>query len=307
MGRDLMARAIASSGSTVHADAGARRAAAGDPPHRRCWPTPPVFRSVAPPQISRWPSCRSRTSPTSAVPWPGRPHSRARRSLLPCHRPSVNSAGEFPDQEPDSVSHEGVVLPRAALHRRHRREGLGMTFASEHRTIETFSRALEGAGFVVEAMREVSPVDGADQWSRSRCFSTCGPDSIREDHRVDARHVGPAPGRSPPTGSPSSPGRSATARNAVFAPHATAGIALMETGSGSEADLDELLDRLLPRDDRYRHRHGSLGHGADHLLPVLVEPGPSCFPSSTDRYSSGRGSESCSSTSTPTTRAGGCG
>jgi secondary thiamine-phosphate synthase enzyme len=58
----------------------------------------------------------------------------------------------------------------------------------------------------------------------------------------------------------------------VFAPHATAGIALMELGSGSEADLDELLERLLPRDDRYRHRHGSRGHGADHLLPVLVSP-----------------------------------
>ena len=58
----------------------------------------------------------------------------------------------------------------------------------------------------------------------------------------------------------------------VFAPHATAGVALMELGSGSEADLGELLDRLLPRDDRYRHRHGSPGHGADHLLPVLISP-----------------------------------
>ena len=58
----------------------------------------------------------------------------------------------------------------------------------------------------------------------------------------------------------------------LFAPHATAGLALMETGSGSESDLDEMLDRLLPRDDRYRHRHGSPGHGADHLLPVLVSP-----------------------------------
>ena len=58
----------------------------------------------------------------------------------------------------------------------------------------------------------------------------------------------------------------------VFAPHATAGLALMELGSGSEADLGEVLDRLLPRDDRYRHRHGSPGHGADHLLPVLVSP-----------------------------------
>jgi secondary thiamine-phosphate synthase enzyme len=58
----------------------------------------------------------------------------------------------------------------------------------------------------------------------------------------------------------------------VFAPHATAGVALMETGAGSEPDLEELLDRLLPRDDRYRHRHGAPGHGADHLLPVLVSP-----------------------------------
>lgn len=56
----------------------------------------------------------------------------------------------------------------------------------------------------------------------------------------------------------------------VFAPHATAGLALMELGSGSEVDLAQLLDRLLPRDDHYRHRHGSIGHGADHLLPVLV-------------------------------------
>jgi secondary thiamine-phosphate synthase enzyme len=58
----------------------------------------------------------------------------------------------------------------------------------------------------------------------------------------------------------------------VFAPHATAGVALLELGSGSEPDLAELLARLLPRDDRYRHRHGSPGHGADHLLPVLVSP-----------------------------------
>jgi secondary thiamine-phosphate synthase enzyme len=58
----------------------------------------------------------------------------------------------------------------------------------------------------------------------------------------------------------------------VFAPHATAGLALMETGSGSEADLVDALERLLPRDERYRHSHGSPGHGADHLLPVLVSP-----------------------------------
>lgn len=58
----------------------------------------------------------------------------------------------------------------------------------------------------------------------------------------------------------------------VFAPHATAGLVLMELGSGSEADLMEALDRLLPRDDRWRHRHGSPGHGADHVLPLLVSP-----------------------------------
>lgn len=58
----------------------------------------------------------------------------------------------------------------------------------------------------------------------------------------------------------------------VFAPHATAGLALMETGSGSEPDLMDVLERLLPRGASYRHRHGSPGHGADHLLPVLVSP-----------------------------------
>ncbi|MEY2565913.1 MAG: hypothetical protein QOE35_442 [Actinomycetota bacterium] len=58
----------------------------------------------------------------------------------------------------------------------------------------------------------------------------------------------------------------------VFAPHATAGLALMEMGAGSEEDVEEMLERLLPRDDRYTHRHGSPGHGADHVLPVLVSP-----------------------------------
>jgi secondary thiamine-phosphate synthase enzyme len=58
----------------------------------------------------------------------------------------------------------------------------------------------------------------------------------------------------------------------VFLPHATAGLALMETGSGSEDDLEEAIERLLPRDDRYSHRHGSTGHGGDHLLPVFVPP-----------------------------------
>ncbi len=58
----------------------------------------------------------------------------------------------------------------------------------------------------------------------------------------------------------------------VFVPHATAGVALMETGSRSETDLLAALERLLPRDDRYQHAHGSPGHGADHLLPALVSP-----------------------------------
>ena len=58
----------------------------------------------------------------------------------------------------------------------------------------------------------------------------------------------------------------------VFVPHATAGVAVLETGSGSESDLAAAVDRLLPRDDRYRHRHGSTGHGRDHVLPAFVAP-----------------------------------
>lgn len=58
----------------------------------------------------------------------------------------------------------------------------------------------------------------------------------------------------------------------VFAPHATAGLVVLELGSGTEADLLETLGRLLPRDDRWRHRHGATGHGADHLLPLFGGP-----------------------------------
>lgn len=58
----------------------------------------------------------------------------------------------------------------------------------------------------------------------------------------------------------------------VFVPHATAGVAIIETGAGSDDDLVETLERLLPRDDRYRHSHGSPGHGADHVLPAIVSP-----------------------------------
>ncbi|MFI6329257.1 secondary thiamine-phosphate synthase enzyme YjbQ [Micromonospora chersina] len=58
----------------------------------------------------------------------------------------------------------------------------------------------------------------------------------------------------------------------VFVPHATAGLAIIETGSGSDDDLLRALDDLLPADDRWRHRHGSPGHGRDHVLPALVPP-----------------------------------
>jgi secondary thiamine-phosphate synthase enzyme len=58
----------------------------------------------------------------------------------------------------------------------------------------------------------------------------------------------------------------------VFVPHATAGVAIIETGAGSDDDLVDTLERLLPRDDRYRHAHGSEGHGADHVLPAIVAP-----------------------------------
>ncbi|GIU91852.1 MAG: UPF0047 protein [Acidimicrobiia bacterium] len=58
----------------------------------------------------------------------------------------------------------------------------------------------------------------------------------------------------------------------VFVPHATAGVALIETGAGSDLDLWKAIDGLLPRDDRWVHSHGSPGHGADHLLPAFIAP-----------------------------------
>jgi len=58
----------------------------------------------------------------------------------------------------------------------------------------------------------------------------------------------------------------------VFVPHATAGIAIIETGSGSEEDLLRAMDEVLPADGRWRHRHGSPGHGRDHVLPAFVPP-----------------------------------
>ena len=58
----------------------------------------------------------------------------------------------------------------------------------------------------------------------------------------------------------------------VFVPHATAGIVIMELGAGSDSDLLAVLADLLPADDRWRHAHGSRGHGRSHVLPALVPP-----------------------------------
>jgi secondary thiamine-phosphate synthase enzyme len=58
----------------------------------------------------------------------------------------------------------------------------------------------------------------------------------------------------------------------VFVPHATAGLVVLELGAGSGEDALRALDRLLPRDDRWTHRHGAPGHGADHILPLLAAP-----------------------------------
>ena len=58
----------------------------------------------------------------------------------------------------------------------------------------------------------------------------------------------------------------------VFVPHATAGLAIVETGAGSDDDLLTALDALLPTDNRWRHRHGSPGHGRDHVMPAFVAP-----------------------------------
>jgi secondary thiamine-phosphate synthase enzyme len=58
----------------------------------------------------------------------------------------------------------------------------------------------------------------------------------------------------------------------VFAPHATAGLALLELGAGSDDELAMVLEHLLPQHLPYRHRHGSPGHGRDHVLPAFVAP-----------------------------------
>ena len=58
----------------------------------------------------------------------------------------------------------------------------------------------------------------------------------------------------------------------VFVPHATCGLVIMELGAGSDGDYLEALERVLPRDDRWAHRHGSAGHGADHVVPAFAPP-----------------------------------
>ncbi|GAA3339605.1 secondary thiamine-phosphate synthase enzyme YjbQ [Amorphoplanes nipponensis] len=58
----------------------------------------------------------------------------------------------------------------------------------------------------------------------------------------------------------------------VFVPHATAGVAIIETGAGSDEDLLTAIDELLPAEDKWRHRHGSRGHGRDHVLPAWIPP-----------------------------------
>ena len=58
----------------------------------------------------------------------------------------------------------------------------------------------------------------------------------------------------------------------VFVPHATAGVAILETGAGSDHDLVSHLNTLFPRDERWIHRHGSPGHGGDHIIPAFIAP-----------------------------------
>ena len=58
----------------------------------------------------------------------------------------------------------------------------------------------------------------------------------------------------------------------LFVPHATAGLAMLETGAGSDDDLLAALEDLLPADGRWLHRHGTPGHGRDHVMPALVPP-----------------------------------
>ena len=80
------------------------------------------------------------------------------------------------------------------------------------------------------------------------------------------------PSTTSPASAPTSCGRTATGCCTSSCPHATAGLAILETGAGSDDDLLAALADLLPADDRWRHRHGSAGHGRSHVMPALVPP-----------------------------------
>lgn len=92
----------------------------------------------------------------------------------------------------------------------------------------------------------------------------------------------------------------------VFVPHATAGVAVLETGAGSDEDLIAALHTLLPADDRWQHRHGSPGHGRDHVLPAIVPP-HATLPVIGGGWNWGRGSRCAWSTPTRTTPTAPCG
>ena len=82
----------------------------------------------------------------------------------------------------------------------------------------------------------------------------------------------------------------------VFVPHATAGIVVLELGAGSENDALHTLDRLLPRAERWTHRHGSPGHGADHVMPAFVAPSvtpSSCVSPAKSELVGGSGTDKC--------------
>ncbi len=92
----------------------------------------------------------------------------------------------------------------------------------------------------------------------------------------------------------------------VFVPHATAGIAIIETGAGSDDDLLAALGDLLPADDRWRHRHGTPGHGRSHVMPALVPP-YATVPVWVGGWPWAPGRASAWSTSTSTTMSARCG
>ena len=104
--------------------------------------------------------------------------------------------------------------------------------------------------------RATSPNLAATVRSEVRTYRTGGSDTVLDISRDCAAFVA----------------ESADGLLHVFVPHATAGIAIIETGAGSDDDLLSALGDLLPADDRWRHRHGTHGHGRSHVMPALVPP-----------------------------------